>query len=114
MLANETYLLNMVKFFFKCDNMVISKEGSVSFEVKDINYLNKYTIPHFDNYPLRDTKYLDFLTIKKVLDIINSKRHLTEEGISEIVELSNTMNSYITFSVYYSPLHTIKKIIQII
>jgi hypothetical protein len=56
MLANETHLLKMVKFFFfLCDNMVISKEGSVSFEVKDINSLNKYIIPHFDNYPLRDT-----------------------------------------------------------
>jgi hypothetical protein len=106
MLVNETELLNMVKSFFKCGSLNIGKDGTISFEVKDIYSLNKYIIPHFCNYPLRGTKNLDFFTFKEVLDIINSKKHLIKEGIDEIIELSNRMNSYRKFPVEYYPLHT--------
>jgi hypothetical protein len=36
MLVNETELLNMVKSFFKCGSLNIGKDGTISFEVKDI------------------------------------------------------------------------------
>ena len=109
MLVNETELINMVKSFFGCGTIIIGKDGTINFEVKDLNSLNEYIVPHFCNYPLRGTKYLDFLTFKEAVDIINSKKHLTEEGLNKIIEISNSMNSYRKLSKEYCPIHTIEK-----
>jgi hypothetical protein len=108
MLTNETELLTMVKSFFKCGTNVIGKNDTISFEVKDINSLNKYIIPHFSNYPLRGTKYLDFLTFKEALEIIISKEHLTKEGLKKIIDMSLNMNSYRKLPQEYRPVHTIE------
>ena len=108
MLTNETELLTMVKSFFKCGTNVLGKNGTISFEVKDINSLNTYIIPHFSQFPLRGTKYLDFLTFKEALDIIKSKEHLTQEGLNKIIDMSLTMNSYRKLTKEYCPVHTIE------
>jgi len=60
MLVNETELINMVKSFFDCGTIVIGKNGTINFEVKNLNSINECIIPHFCNYPLRGTKNLDF------------------------------------------------------
>jgi hypothetical protein len=108
MLVNETELINMVKHFFGCGNILIGKDDSISFIVKDKDSINKYILPHFTQCPLRGTKHLDFLSFKKAADIINSKKHLTEKGINEIIEISNNMNNYREFTVDYCPIHTIE------
>ena len=108
MLSNETELLNMVKSFFDCGTIRIGRDDTINFEVRDLNSLNKYIIPHFCHYPLRGTKYLDFISFKEASDIINKKKHLTKEGLNEIIEMSNSMNSYRKFSKEYCPVHTIE------
>lgn len=108
MLTNETELLNMIKSFFKCGKIYLDKDGSISFEIRDIYSINKYIIPHFTNYSLRSTKHLDFLNFKKALGIINSKEHLTKEGINKVIEISNIINSYRKFPIDYSSDHTIE------
>lgn len=92
MLSNEMELLQGVKDFFGCGNLLFDdKRGTtipvVTFGIRDINSINSIVIPHFSNYPLRGTKYLDYLTFKKALYLINYKKHLTKEGIDEIVEM---------------------------
>ena len=106
MLENESSLLEAIKLFFKCGNMFKGKDGSLSYIVKDIDSINNKIIPHFNNYPLRGTKYLDFISFKEALYIIYSKRHLTLEGINEILELSKSMNTHRNIIEEYSPMHT--------
>ena len=108
MLSNEIQLLTMVKSFFNCGKISIDKNDVVNFEIKDIDTINKYLLPHFCNYPLRGTKYLDYLSFKKTLDLINSKEHLTKKGIDENIEISNSMNSYREFPENYLPDHTME------
>jgi hypothetical protein len=113
MLSDEIELLHKVKDFFCCGNLLFDdKRGTVipavTFGIHDINSINNIVIPHFSNYPLRGTKYLDFLTFKKTVDLINSKKHLTKEGIDEIVEMSYNMNTYRKFTAEYCPIHTIE------
>lgn len=109
MLSNEIELLNMVKAFFCCGHLSLEdKRGAMTFAVRDINSINNIIIPHFSNYPLRGTKHLDFLSFKKAIDLINSKEHLTKEGIDKIIRISNNMNSYRESIVEYSPDHTIE------
>lgn len=109
MLSNEIDLLNMVKDFFCCGHLYIEyKRGTLTLAIRDINSINNIIIPHFSNYPLRGTKYLDFLSFKQAINIINSKKHLTKEGLDKIIRISNNMNSYREFMVEYSPNHAIE------
>jgi hypothetical protein len=80
----------------------------VRFRIQDISSITNKIIPHFSNYPLRGTKYLDFLAFKKALDIIKSKEHLTNEGLNKLYTLSKGMNTgrEFTADVKYSPDHT--------
>lgn len=66
--------------------------------------LKKKIIPHFSKYPLRGTKYLYFISFKEAFHIIESKEHLTEEGMNKLYDLSKGMNTNRKFSadVYYS------------
>jgi len=55
--------------------------------VKDKGDLRKKVIPFFDVYPLQTAKQLDYNVFKRVIQIIEEKRHLTKDGFREIVEL---------------------------
>lgn len=69
MLSNEIELFNIIKSFFV---MVLFHIIRIIVQiVRDVNNINNIIIPHFSNYPLRGTKYSDFLSFKKVVD--NSK-----------------------------------------
>ena len=114
MLTNETILITMVKNFFGCGNLQLGKNGTINFSICDIDSINKYVIPHFSNYPLRGTKYKDFLSFKEALYCINSKEHLTKNGLEKIIGLSYNMNSYREIDIDYSPLHTIRSNIKYI
>jgi hypothetical protein len=107
MLQNETELLKMVKLFFGCGVLYYSKDGFISFAVQDFSSIKKKIIPHFLKYPLRGTKYLDFISFKEAFNIIDKKEHLSEEGIDKFVFIRKNMNSYRKHSSFiYSPMHT--------
>jgi LAGLIDADG endonuclease len=109
MLENETELLTMVKLFFNCGVLWhYRKDGTVWFRVQDIYSIKNKIIPHFIKYPLRGTKYLDFISFKEAFHIIESKEHLEEEGLNKLYALSKGMNRGRKFSIdnLYSPDHT--------
>lgn len=43
-------------------------------------------------YPLLTSKQVDFELLKKVVDLMNQKEHLTIEGIQKIVSIKASMN----------------------
>lgn len=108
MLENETELLSMIRSFFNCGILWhYRKDGTVWFRVQDISSIKNNIIPHFLKYPLRGTKYLDFLSFKKAFDIIERKEHLTEKGMNKLYNLSKGMNTGRDFTLnLYSPNHT--------
>ncbi len=55
--------------------------------IKDKGDLQKKVIPFFDTHPLQTIKQLDYQVFKKVVQMIEEKRHLTKEGFQRIVEL---------------------------
>jgi hypothetical protein len=108
MLDNETELLKMVKSFFDAGVLYYGKDGTVDFSIQDIASIKNKVIPHFLKYPLRGTKYLDFLSFKEAFHVIESKEHLTEKGLDKLYNLSKGMNTGREFpiDVSYSPNHT--------
>jgi hypothetical protein len=69
----------------------MGKEG-VMFKVSSIKNLNEIIIPYFMKYSLLTSKQVDFELLKKVVDIMNRKEHLTIEGIRKIVAIRASMN----------------------
>ena len=108
MLSNEIDLLQSLKVFFNCGLITVNKDGSVDFLVRDIKSLNDIIIPHFVNYPLRGTKYLDFLSFKEAMGLILNKEHLTIVGIDKLINMSTEMNSARIIGELYAPIHTIE------
>ena len=69
----------------------MGKEG-VMFKVSSIKNLNEIIIPYFMQYTLLTSKQVDFELLKKVVDLMNQKEHLTIEGIQKIVAIKASMN----------------------
>ena len=53
-------------------------------------------ITHFDNYPLIAIKRLYFICFKKAILLIKNKKHLTKEGLIELVSLRASMGKGLT------------------
>lgn len=108
MSSNEIELLKMVKLFFGCGRLYHYKDNTVRFRIKDFSSIKNILLPHFLKYPLRGTKYLDFLSFEEASSIFDNKKHLTEEGINKLYLLKNGMNNQREFSKleYYAPNHT--------
>jgi len=51
-------------------------------------------IDHFDNYPLVTAKRLDYDLFKQSFNMINE--HLTEQGISKLIEIKTSLNKGLT------------------
>jgi len=56
--------------------------------IKDLNIL----ISHFDKYPLLTQKAADYKLFKEVITLINDKKHLSIEGLYQIINLKASMN----------------------
>lgn len=49
-------------------------------------------VDHFNNFPLITEKWSDFQLFKAAFELVKSKRHLTLEGLIDIVSIKATMN----------------------
>ena len=67
--------------------------NEVSFIISSFSDIKSKIIPLFDKYPLLGTKKEDFQDFKKVAELMESKDHLTEEGIKNITLIKSNMNS---------------------
>ena len=116
MLENEIELLKEVESFFRCGYLYEHKDGTIDFVIRDYFSIKYILLPHFLKYPLRGTKYLDFLSFSEAINIIDNKEHLTEEGLLKLYKISKTMNSYREFSssTDYCPKHTLEENIDFI
>jgi hypothetical protein len=68
------------------------RDNTYKLKVSSISELCSVIVPHFNNYPLFTQKRVDFLLMCKVLQIIEDKRHLTFEGLREIVKIKTSLN----------------------
>jgi hypothetical protein len=86
-------LLNQIQSFFGVGTIRINKKrNSANYCVQSIKDLTSVIIPHFVQYPLITQKQADFLLFKSVVELMNSKEHLTSEGFNKIVVIKASMN----------------------
>jgi hypothetical protein len=72
----------------------IYNEGvkSCRYSVQTTKELN-VIINHFDKHPLITQKRADFELFKRVVELINGKKHLTHDGLQQIVNIRASMNN---------------------
>lgn len=86
-------LLESIRSFMGVGNIVISKRGTASYSVRNIKDLTNVIIPFFDKYNLITQKQADFELFKQIINLINNKKHLTEEGFNEIISIRASLNN---------------------
>jgi hypothetical protein len=69
------------------------KEHLYRLVVRKRTELLEVIVPFFRRYPLRSAKRLDFEKFAATLEMVARGRHLTREGLVEIIEIAQTMNS---------------------
>ena len=64
----------------------------LQFRVSSIKDIMDVVIPHFEMYPLVSQKKADFELFKSIVKLVNDKKHLTYEGILDIVSYKASLN----------------------
>lgn len=68
-----------------------AKETSL-LQIKNYFFIVNKIIPFFNEYPILGVKSSDFADFKKVAELMETKQHLTSEGLSKIIEIVKGMN----------------------
>lgn len=92
-------LLREIKKFFGCGRINVdnSKTGTVKFVITNNDDLINKVIPHFDEYKLKTSKYLNYLDFKKAIIMMSEKKHYNIEGINNLKEIKSNMNKLRSF-----------------
>lgn len=100
-------LFSMLSTYFKCGKVYYNNNSVGQFQVYSTRDLVKYIIPHFDKYPMLGEKQWDYLLFKKVIDLIQDKKHLSKSGLKEIIQY--TLNMHLSVKKSKNKLETIYK-----
>lgn len=68
-------------------------DRTLVFVVRDQQDLLSKVVPFFECYPIRSDKRIEFERFKAILLMIREKKHLTREGLIEIVNIASEMNT---------------------
>ena len=89
----DKIILERIQAYFKVGNLYYKpRDKTYRWKVSNIKQLSNVIIPHLTKYPLLTKKHLDFELLKKIIEIINNKKHLTVDGMQEIVNLKASLN----------------------
>jgi len=89
---NDKALLKLIQNEFRGIG-TISEVGTVAeFRITVISDLVNIIIPHFEKYPLITQKHADYKLFKQIVELMSNKKHLTNEGLNEILALKAAMN----------------------
>ena len=77
--------------YIKQNSQTDLTDSSLAFVVRDLSSIRDKVIPFFDGKLF--IKRESFTKFKQVIDLVNQKKHLTKEGMTEILTIAYSMNS---------------------
>ena len=90
-------LLQQIQAYFGgVGSIVDQRDGTCQYVVTSIEEITTKILLHFDNYPLITQKLADYFLFKMAVNLIKSKKHLTPEGLNEIVSIRASLNLGLT------------------
>lgn len=93
--SRDLFLIKSLVDYLGCGNVYYypDKSNGAYFKVRAKEDLMTKILPIFEKYPLKGVKNLNFQDFTQAAKIIDSKGHLTEEGLNEIIKLKDQMNT---------------------
>ena len=67
-------------------------DKTLKYEVRSLEDLIKYVIPHFDKFPMVSNKQKDFKLFKQVCFLMQKELHKEKRGLKKIMNLVFAMN----------------------
>lgn len=94
--AHSIQLLQSFRDYFDCGVVKVDNKltNSTKRRIRSYKDISNKIIPFLDKYPLLTSKYLNYQTFKKAIDLMNNGEHLTSEGMSKIQELAARQTSH--------------------
>lgn len=91
--SRDIILLENIGLYFSCGKINNYKNREIcELVVTRIDDIVTHIIPFFEKYPIRGSKYNNYLYFKEAAFIIKNKEHLTSEGMDKIIELKSKIN----------------------
>jgi len=90
--AHSKIVLFYLQNFFDCGQVIPSSKDCMRFVVQSKEDIITKIIPHFNNYPLKTSKQLNFESFKEASEIVRKGEHLELKGLKKIIEIKNKMN----------------------
>src|SRR3989338_4099861 len=89
----DEVILSLYKRYLGCGTMRQRQDGVWYYEVNNLNAIKECVIPFFKKYNfLSAKKKRDFSKFCKLAELLLATKHLTEEGIREILDIRRDMN----------------------
>lgn len=89
----DKVILTLFKRYLKCGTLRSRPDGVWYYEVNNFNALWENVIPFFEHFNfLSAKKKNDFSKFKQIARLFRANRHLTKEGIEEIMKIRDKMN----------------------
>jgi len=87
-------LLRSIKSFFG-EAGHIWKDSNLSmykYRIESLKQINHWILPHFDKYSLITQKQSDYMLFRKVVELVNAKKHLKVDNLQEFVSIRAVLN----------------------
>lgn len=91
--SRDAKLLKHIAEYLSCGRVEYRKEEACDYTVTAFNDIKDKIIPLFIKCPLLGSKALNFKYFKKVVEIMENKKHLTKKGINDIRVIKENMNT---------------------
>jgi len=89
----DPVILSLFKKHLECGTMLQRADGIWYFEVNNLVPIVENVIPFFERFQfLSAKKKRDFAKFQQLAELIRQRRHLSQEGIEEILHIRNGMN----------------------
>lgn len=85
-------ILRKIQQAFGCGTIRFRQDGVGYFEIRSLDGLKNVVIPFFNQYQLQSKKRADFDTFCAIANMVFAKRHLTYNGMKELLALRENMN----------------------
>ncbi len=91
--VRDIQILYALKKFFGCGVVRINHGDRCTYRVKKLENLQKIC-EFFMRHPLKTKKNIDFRKFRKIVMLMREKKHLSREGLKEILDIAMEMNTF--------------------
>ncbi len=87
----DVQVLYSLKRFFHCGVVRRNHEDRYELRIRKLSCLLE-VVAFFERYPLKTKKQVDFRKFAQIIRMMTEKRHLAQDGLEQIIDITLTMN----------------------